>query len=95
MNDKEETRMYITFDAYLNQLRATELAKPPHQRKEVPTLAELADASGRHKVNFANFVKGKTKAINLEVAQMALDELWRRGFEPQITDIIRYVPPKG
>lgn len=95
MSNKEQGRMYVTFAAYLNQLKANELQKPPEQRKEVPTLTELAQAAGRHEINFSNMVNGKTKALNLEVAQLALDELWRRGFEPQITDIIRYSPPKN
>lgn len=86
--------MYITFAAYLNQLRADEMNKPASVRKEVPNIEQLASAADRHPINFSAFINGKSKTFNLEVAQAAMDELWRLGFNPQITDIIRYIPPE-
>ena len=86
--------MYITFAAYLNQLRADEMNKPSQERKDVPNIEQLASAADRHPINFSTFINGKSKTFNLEVAQAALDELWRLGFTPQITDIIKYIPPE-
>ncbi len=94
MKIKSKGNMYITFAGYLNQLRAEEMSKPVANRKEVPNIEQLAAAADRHPINFSAFINGKSKTFSLEVAQSALDELWRLGFTPQITDIIKYIPPE-
>lgn len=90
---QQEGNLYITFAGYLEELRAQERQKPPGQRREVPTLADLAPIVDLHPVTFTNVANGKIKLLNLEVARRALDELWRRGFRPQLTDFLKYVPP--
>lgn len=91
---KPEGTMYIVFAAYLEGLKSQERQKPPNDRREVPTLAELARVVDLHEVTFTNTANGKIKLLNLEVTRKALDELWRRGFNPQLTDFLKYIPPE-
>lgn len=94
MEIKKKGNMYITFAAYINQLKAQEMNKPEGERKDVPNIEQLARAAKRHPVNFSAFMNGKSKTLHLGAVQGALDELWRLGFKPEITDIIRYIPPE-
>lgn len=89
-----EGNLYITFGAYLSELRAQEKQKPPGQRREVPTSQEVADAAGVHLVTMTNIANGKIQQLNLETARKALDYLWHRGFHPQLTDFLKYIPPE-
>jgi len=87
-------RVHISFKSYLTGLQSAEELKPVEQRREVPTVKDLAQVAGVHEVTLHNIVNGKVKQLNLETMQKVLDEMWRYGFEPRITDFIRYEPPK-
>lgn len=92
---QKEGRVHITFNSYLKRLQADESDKPEPLRRDVPTVKELADVAGVHEVTLHNIVNSKVTRLNLETMQVVLDEMWRRGFEPQLTDFIRYEPPTG
>lgn len=94
LKDSREGSLYITFAAYLDTLRANEKQKPESARTEIPTITDLADAVGVHNVTLTNIANGRIDRLTLETARKVLDEMWRRGFRPQITDFIRYVPPE-
>ena len=85
--------MYITFGAYLDELRAAEKQKPPTQRQPVPTIKELAEVIGVHQVTLTNIVTGHIDRLSIDTARKVMDEMWRRGFKPEISDFIKYVPP--
>lgn len=87
--------MYITFSAYLDELRAAEKQKPPAQRQPVPTIKDLAKAVDVHQVTLTNIVTGHIDRLSIDTARKVMDEMWRLGFKPEITDFIKYVPPKG
>lgn len=87
-------RVHISFKSYLIGLQSAEELKQPEQRRQVPTVKDLAAVAGVHEVTLHNIVNGKVKGLNLETMQKVLDEMWRRGFEPQLSDFIRYEPPK-
>lgn len=95
----KEGEMYITFNSYLDHLRSEEGLKPPSQRREVPTNRDLARAirerhdTKLHEVTLSNMINGNVKLFNMETARLLLDEMWRRGFTPEITDFIKYSPP--
>lgn len=92
---RKEGSLYITFGAYLKQLDATEGQKPVDQRRAIPSLKELADVVGVHQVTMTNIANGKVDRLNLETVRLVLDEMWRRGFHPQLTDFIKYNPPES
>lgn len=95
-NAVENERMgqvYFVFNGYLDRLRSDEALKPPSQRSEIPTVKNLADAIGVHEVTLHNIVNGKVTRLNVETMAAVLDEMWKRGFTPQLSDFLRYVPP--
>lgn len=87
-------RLYISFKSYLSALQSQEELKQPEHRRHVPTVKELAEIAEVHEVTLHNIVNGKVTRLNMETVQVVLDEMWRRGFEPQLTDFIRYDPPE-
>lgn len=87
--------MYVTLGAYLDELKGKEGQKPVEKRQPVPTIAELADVAGVHYVTLNNISNDRVDRLNLNTTQKVLDELWRRGFHPQVSDIIKYDPPEG
>jgi hypothetical protein len=91
---EKEGTMFITLGAYLKQLESEEGRKPAPQRREVPTIKTLAEVVGVHYVTLTNISNDKVGLLNLEVARKVLDELWHRGFHPQLTDFLKYIPPE-
>lgn len=87
--------MYLVFNGYLNTLRATEELKPPNERRQIPTVKDLAESIGIHEVTLHNIVNGKIKLLNIQVTNSILSEMWRRGFKPQLSDFIKFDPPEG
>ncbi len=98
---KSGGEMYITFNSYLDALKAEEGSKPPAQRRAVPTIRDLAKSIREHndvklhEVTLNNLINGNVKLFNMETTRLLLDEMWRRGFKPEITDFIKYVPPES
>ena len=91
----QEGSMFVTFGAYLDNLKTQEKLKPPTQRQPVPTLKDLAEAVGVHQVTLTNIATGHIERLSLDVARRVMDEMWRLGFKPEITDFIKYVPPEA
>jgi hypothetical protein len=98
---KNKKRMRIKLAEYLNELREYEQTKPFGERRQIPDAADIATAikvrhpnSKLHEVTARNFANGNIKLMNLELAQMFMDELWHMGFRPQENDLIEYTPPE-
>lgn len=91
---RQRGSMYITFGAYLDELRAAEKQKPPSERQPVPTIKDLAETIGVHQVTLTNIVTGNIDRLSIETARKVMDEMWRLGFKPEITDFIKYSPPQ-
>lgn len=94
ITNKAEGSLFITFSAYLDELKAQEKQKPPGQRRDVPTIKDLAQAVGVHQVTLTNIASDNIDRLSLKVARAVLDEMWHRGFRPQLTDFMRYIPPE-
>lgn len=86
--------MIITLESYLAGLRDKERAKPEGQRLEVPTYTDLAIAAGVDGATISRLARGKIRALSFNVGTSILDELHRRGFNPQVSDILVYNPPR-
>lgn len=93
-DDERKGSLYITFNSYLDRLRAEQGQFPPQRRKSVPTIRELALDVGVHEVTLTNIVNGNLKLLNLEMSRKLLDAMWRRGFAPQTIDLVKYDPPE-
>lgn len=93
--------MRVKLAEYLSRLQETEQHKPFGERRQIPDAADIAVAikaryptSKLHEVTARNFANGNIKMMNLELAEMFMDELWHMGFNPAITDLIEYTPPE-
>lgn len=88
MDDKKESKVYVSLGSYLANLEA-------QGRMNVPTIRSLAKSIDLHEVTLHNIAKGRSKQLNLETAQRILDEMNRRGFKMDISDLVRYEPPEA
>lgn len=94
MRDKNKgTRMYVTLPSYLRRLRAEESGKPEEERLSVPTMTTLAKVAGITQGSLSSIVTRRTKSLNLDVAASIIGEMRRRGFNTQITDILKFEMP--
>ncbi len=87
--------MYVRLASYLQRLRALERRKPKEERLAVPTIKELSKLAGVHVNSISRMAHGHTKSLNLDVAAIIMTEMWKRGFETEITDILKFDLPKG
>lgn len=84
--------MYIVFRDYYDRLETTERAKPPGQRRYVPTLGEIADAVGIHEVTLSKLLSGRIRSLNLDTGGKIIQTMRGYGFEMSETDLINFVP---
>jgi hypothetical protein len=82
----------VALDHYLASLEASETAKLPEKRRQVPSVAELAKAAGINRATLYNLIGNKTRSVNLDVLGAVVSELRQRGFEVDISDVIRIYP---
>lgn len=82
--------MYIKLDAYLAQLKANERARPKNERRHVPNLSALAEATGVSRAHMANIARNKVKSLNLDLADKIITEMRRRKFDMELTDLLEY-----
>ncbi len=90
---EKEGALFITFGAYLDSLKAQQGLLPPTERQHVPTIRELARSIGIHEVTLTNISNGRIKQLDLQKTRLILDEMRRRGFDTEVTDFIKYIPP--
>ena len=89
----EDGIMYVTLSSYLRGLRAEESRKPEEERLSVPTMTTLAKVAGITQGSLSSIVTRRTKSLNLDVAASIIGEMRRRGFNTQITDILKFEMP--
>jgi hypothetical protein len=86
--------MYIRLKPYLEELAIKEEARPEEERRPVPTMEEIARSVKYNPVSMSRLVTGRIKSLNLELGAAIVDELRRRGFPMQVTDLVGYEPPE-
>src|SRR4051794_3822179 len=86
--------MYITLKSYLGHLEALERSKPVGGRRAVPTIGELAEELGIHRVTLSNIINGNIQQLDLKTGGRIITAMRRRGFEMDVTDMIAYRPPE-
>jgi DNA-binding Xre family transcriptional regulator len=82
----------LTLGDYLKKLEGIESDKPPAQRRPVPSVAELAEAAEVHRATMYNMVNGQVKLVNLESLSAVFNELRDRGFEVDVSDLLKAFP---
>jgi len=90
---KDKGMVYFKFDLYLQRMRALELRKPEPLRRYVPTMKELAEAIGVNRNSLSRIVRGRTKSLNFDIAGAIMTEMWERGFQTEIGDLLKFEPP--
>ncbi len=78
---------------YLKRLRAFERRKPANAQRDVPTVSELADIIGVNPNRLFRLIHGHTRSLNFDMAADIMVEMWKRGFDTEITDILRIERP--
>lgn len=87
--------MYVKLSGYLEGLENLERSKPEGQRRDVPSMKELAEAAGIHPVTMSKLVTGKINSLNFGTGAAIIGELRRRGFNTDVADILAYRPGAG
>lgn len=82
--------MYIMLSAYLDTLKAVERSKPEGERRAVPTIVALAEAIHVHPITLSNIANNRVTRFNLEIGAAIIDEMRRRGFPMEASDLIAY-----
>lgn len=92
MKIKEPGVLYIKpISSFLRRLRLIEQRKPQESQRPVPTLQDLSDVVGIGVSGISGMSRNKT--LKLSVANQILDEMNRRGFLMEVTDLLGYEPP--
>lgn len=86
--------MYITLKSYLGHLEALERSKSQASRREIPTIGELAEELGIHRVTLSNIINGNIQQLDLKTGGRIITAMRRRGFEMDVSDVIAYRPPE-
>lgn len=84
--------MYITLKEYLARIETLEQSKPQSQRREVPTIVALAESIGIHPITLSNIANNRVTRFNLDTGAAIIDEMRRRGFPMEGSDLITYRP---
>lgn len=82
--------MYINLKPYLEELRAAEGLRPEGERREVPTLLELARACGVHVNTVSNYANNNAILFNLEVGAKMIQYFRALGHNTDVGDILKY-----
>lgn len=81
----------ITLKSYLSDLEEIESTKPPNERRQVPTLTELADFAGVDVSVLSRSAANQRDNVNRKLYGKIIAALRRRGFRCDVGDVLRYV----
>jgi DNA-binding Xre family transcriptional regulator len=89
---QELVAIRVTLNEHLRHLAGIEAVKLPSQQRRVPTLTELAESIGVHRVTVTNLANNRARHLNLDTMNAVLNELRRRGFNSNLSDILQAYP---
>jgi hypothetical protein len=97
----KDKRMFVSLGKYLADLKEKQKDLPLAHRRQIPTVTAVVKSirarypeSNLHTVTVYNLIKGDIKLLNLDTAQILLDELWHMGLKPSVSDFLTYEPPE-
>ena len=82
----------VSIREHLALLEVEGFKLPPAERREIPTMAELAAAAGMTTQGLYNISSPSIKKVNIAVLSTVINELRRRGFEVEVGDLLREYP---
>ena len=85
--------LYVTLRSYLQRLKEGERSKPKSERRDVPTLAEIAAELGVTETTISNVSTNNIKQMNLEMGGRIIALLRSKGFSMEVSDLLVYRPP--
>lgn len=86
--------MYVNLKSHLDELKAIETSKPESERKDVPSLSELARSIGIHQTHIARIAGNRMASLNFKIFDQIITEMRQRGFQTDVSDLLVYIPPK-
>lgn len=89
---KGDVMLYVTLSECLNKLRAQEGEKEYHERRQVPSLTEIADSIGMHRVTITNLANNNISNVSRKTMAAVVNELRRRGFVVNAGDVFTFFP---
>ncbi len=87
-------KLYVKLGDYIKKLKATEKRKPQEKRLSVPTFKQLSEVAGISASNLSHIANGHVRSLNLDIAASIITEMRRRGFDTEITDILKFEMPE-
>ncbi|MBA3531045.1 MAG: hypothetical protein H0T73_03880 [Ardenticatenales bacterium] len=94
VNLESDIAIVIRLGDYLKRLEGQEADKLPSERRKIPSVAELADATGVHRATMYNLLASNVKNANLTLLSAVVNDLKRRGFNPQLEDVFAMYPAR-
>lgn len=85
--------MKVKLKAYLAQIEHEESFKPNVERREVPTITDLAKEVGVSRAQLHRLLASDVKSLKLELIDDIMGALVKRGFEPRLEDVLEYRRP--
>ena len=82
----------VTLKEHLNDLRSAEGHKPPNQRREIPSISELANDAGVNRATLYNIAGNYVQSVNLKVLAAVMLALRERGFPTEVKDLLKEFP---
>lgn len=83
-------QIQVTLKEYLARQKRLERAKPARERRRVPSIVELAEAIDIHPMTLSNIANNNIVRFNLATGAAILEELRRRGFRVEASDLLTY-----
>ena len=81
----------IVLREYLKRLQAIETLKDKGQeKKDVPSLAELADLAGLHRGSIFRIAGNKGSSIHFKTANTIIKVMRKEGFDMKLSDLVIY-----
>ena len=84
--------MHVAFREYLTSIEKNVRAKPPGERRYVPTLGEIANTIGINQVTLSKLMSGKIRALNLDTGGKIIQTMRSYGFDMTERDLLVYIP---
>jgi transcriptional regulator with XRE-family HTH domain len=82
--------VYVTLKAHLTNLEEIESTKPPTERRDVPSMAQLAQLAGVTPNTIARWARNEIESTTHRTLARIISELRARGFDTNLTDILAY-----
>lgn len=89
---KEAIVIRVNVSEHLDALKAAENQKPLNQRREVPTLSDIARETGVNRASLYNWAANKYESSRHDMLAAVMNELRRRGFPVTVEDLLKEHP---